>query len=214
MEILKFDISSPNKDIVKKAAAILEKGGVIIFPTDTVYGIAADATNTEAIKKIFKLKKRDTGKPVSVVVKDIKTARFYAYVSKKVEKILGKLLPGPFTVILRKKEKLPDILTAFTGTIGFRIPKFGFTDLLSKEFGRPYTATSANISGKQATCKMSKILETFSNGEILPDAIIDAGDLPVSDASVVVDLTAESPKILRTGPVSKERLFEIIKTLE
>lgn len=214
MEILKFDFKNPDREIIKESAEVIKNGGVVIFPTDTVYGIAVNALDGAAIRKLFRIKNRSGAKPVSIIVKDVKTARHYAAISKKAEEVLNKFLPGPFTVILRKKEKLPEILTAGTDTIGLRIPKCGFTELLSRELEIPYTATSANISGQPPTGKIEVIRKIFSKSEFLPDLIVDAGDLPESEASAVIDLTAQKPKILRTGPVSKEKLFEILKLLE
>lgn len=214
MDVLKFDFDNPNMEVIDKTAEVIKNGGVVVFPTDTVYGLAADATNEEAIKKLFLIKKREIGKPISVIVKDINAARIYAAISKKVENIITKLLPGPYTIVLRIKERLPEILTSERETIGLRIPKCIFTELLSEKLNAPYTATSANISGRPATGNIEEIKKVFSVGEFLPDLIIDAGDLPASEESTIIDLTAEKIKILRIGAVKKEKLFEILKNLE
>jgi len=213
MEILKFDFNDPSKEVIKKTAEVVKRGGVVVFPTDTVYGLAADATNENAIRKLFQIKKRDAGKRISIIIKDINAARAYAAISKKVENTLKNLLPGPYTIVLRKKEKLPEILTAGADTIGLRIPKCVFTDLLAGELGIPYTATSANISGYPATGKIKEVQEYFLEREFRPDLIIDSGDLPESEESTIIDLTSENPKILRIGAVKKEKLFEILKNL-
>lgn len=214
MEILKFDFNKPNKEVVKKTAEVIKNGGVVVFPADTVYGLAADALNEAAVKKLFLIKKRDAGKPISIIVKDVNTARVYSAMSKKVENIINGLLPGPYTVVLRTKEKLPKILTAETDTVGLRIPKCIFTKLLAEKLNTPYTATSANISGHPATGNIGKIKKVFSVGKFLPDLIIDAGDLLASEESTIIDLTTEKIKILRIGAVKKEKLFEILKDLE
>ncbi len=214
MRILKIDFNNPGKEAIKKTAAIIRQGGIVVFPADTVYGLAADATNEGAVKKLFQIKKRNAGKQISVIVKDIKTARFYAAISKKTENILNGLFPGPYTAVLRKKEKLPEILTAETETIGLRIPKCAFTRLLAEELGVPYTATSANISGSPATGKIEEIKKVFSAGEFLPDLVIDAGDLAPSEESTIVDLTSEKLKVLRVGAAGKEKLFEILKKID
>lgn len=214
MDVLKFDFDNPNTEVIDKTAEVIKKGGVVVFPADTVYGLAADATNEKAVKKLFQIKKRDAGKPISIIAKDINTARIYAAISKKVEKVINKLLPGPYTIVLRTKEKLPEILTAGTDTVGLRIPKCIFTELLAEKLNTPYTATSANISGRPATGDIGEIKKVFSVGEFLPDLIIDAGDLPASEESTIIDLTTEELKILRIGAVKKEKLFEVLKNLE
>lgn len=213
MEILKFDLNNPDQEVVGRAGNIIKSGGVVVFPTDTVYGLAVNALDENAVKKLFAIKMRDAKKPVSIIVESVKLARVYTAISKKAETILEKLFPGPVTVILRKKEKLPDILTAGGDTVGVRIPSNTFTALLAAELEFPYTATSANISGEPPSGKIDDVKKIFSESELEPDLLIDAGDLAPSEPSTVIDLAGERPQILRTGPLSKERLFEIIKSL-
>jgi L-threonylcarbamoyladenylate synthase len=186
------------------------KGGTVIFPTDTVYGLGCDATNETAVKKVFKIKGRDEKKPLAIIVRDLEMLKKVAFVDRKLEKALSAILPGAVTLILWRRHKLPDILSANKETIGLRIPDYKLTYLLSENMGRPYVATSANISGEQATTKIDKVLKYFEKNYLKPDLILDAGELKFCEPSTVLDLTSEKPKIVRVGPVDKKKLLEIL----
>jgi len=170
---------------VEKAAKIIKKGGVVVYPTDTVYGLGANALDEKAVKKVFEMKKRDFSKPISIIVRDIEMAKQVASFGRDIEEKLKKLLPGPVTVILFKKKILPDILTAGSNKVGIRIPNCKFTQALMQRLDFPITTTSANISGEPIEGK----------------------------PSTVIDLTGKEPKILRVGPVTKNELKEIFKNL-
>jgi len=170
---------------VEKAAKIIKKGGVVVYPTDTVYGLGANALDEKAVKKVFEMKKRDFSKPISIIVRDIEMAKQVASFDRDIEEKLKKLLPGPVTVILFKKKILSDILTAGSNKVGIRIPNCKFTQALMQRLDFPITTTSANISGEPIEGK----------------------------PSTVIDLTGKEPKILRVGPVTKNELKEIFKNL-
>ncbi|KKS26210.1 MAG: Sua5/YciO/YrdC/YwlC family protein [Parcubacteria group bacterium GW2011_GWA2_42_11] len=212
MKILKVNPENlrDSEEAVIEAAKVMLSGGVVVFPTDTVYGLGADATSARAIDKIFRLKKRDVKKPVSIVVRDLIMAKRVAIVDKRLERALNIVFPGAVTVILLKKYKLPENLTAGGRTIGLRIPDYKLIQFLSENMGRPYVATSANISGEQATTKIGEVIKYFENSLVKPDLILDAGDLKFSQPSTVLDLTGEHPKIIRIGPVSPKKLNEIL----
>jgi len=168
---------------VEKTIEILKKGGVVVYPTDTVDGLGANALDEKAVRKVFEIKKRDFKKPISIIVRDLEMAKQVASFGKDTEKILKKILPGPVTVILYKKKILPDILTGGSNKVGIRIPDCKFTQVLMKKIDFPITTTSANISGE-----------------------------PIEGTpSTVIDLTGPEPQILRIGPVSKEALLKILK---
>lgn len=223
MITFKINPNNPEQEVVDKAVEALKRGGVVIYPTDTVYGLGANALDEKAVKKIFEIKGRDFNKPVSIIVKDREMAKNVANFDKDIEQILEKIFPGPITVILFKKKILSDTLTAGINKIGIRIPDCKFTKILMENLDFPITTTSANISGKGATGDISEIIEQFTNQKIKPayasieatagkpDLIIDAGILPESKPSTVIDLTGPEPKILRVGPVSKEALLKILK---
>lgn len=190
---------------------ILREGGVAVVPTDTVYGILGDAAREEVIRKIVTLKKQSE-KPLPVFVKDIATARKYAYISDAKVKFLERVWPGPVTVLFYHKEKLPSILTPNTDVLGVRIPDHPFLlDLLGR-FETPVAQTSANISGKPPATNLDEIKAYFSEGEGVPDLVVDAGILG-SRPSTVIDFKGERPMVVRTGMISPQELQGIFETV-
>jgi L-threonylcarbamoyladenylate synthase len=194
MEIIK------NNDLaIKKICEVLSGGGAIICPTDTVYGLIADATNKEAVEKIIKIKKRDNAKAISVFVKDIEKIEKIAFVDEKQKYFLKNNLPGKWTVILKRKPNcgLAENLFGGKNTIGIRVIENEFINSILEKTKKILTATSANISGQPASGKIKEILEQFEGQEAQPDLVVDAGDLTESFPSKIVDLTKNKPKILR-----------------
>lgn len=182
------------RDNISVAVQVLEAGGTVIYPTETVYGIGVDAYSNIAIKKLFNIKKRDITKPVSIAVSSVDMIREVAYVDELSKKFIDLLLPGPITIILPAKEILPESLTGENGTIGIRMPDHHIALKLISMFGRPITSTSANISGQPAPKSPDKI-------EINCDFFLDGGTLP-GIPSTVVDITKHV--ILREGSMCKE----------
>jgi len=213
MERLK--VSPKNLDeILKKAMKVIRQGGVIVCPTDTVYGLIADAKNKKAVKKIFKIKKRKEEKPIPIFVRDLKMAKSLVLINKFQEKLLKKVWPGKITVILKAKRLakkiFPKSIISSENKIGLRIPNYKFLNILLEKLNFPLTGTSANISGKPPSTKIKEVLKQFfltKTGGRLPDLILDAGNLKFSRPSTVVDLT--NLKILREGAVPKLRIFKI-----
>ncbi len=159
------------KEIVRKAVKVLKKGGLIVYPTDTVYGIGADATNKKAVSRVFKIKRRS--KPISVLVWNKTMLKKYSYPSK----LSLKKLPGKYTFVLKPKKKLP----VSKSNIGFRIPKHWCTEI-SKQFGKPITTTSANLTGKKTPSSIEKIKGTFGKDISL---YIDSGSLSKKPSRVI-----------------------------
>jgi L-threonylcarbamoyladenylate synthase len=181
------------KDI-KKASDIIKKNGIIIYPTETVYGIGANVFSDGAIKKVFAIKKRDSYKPISVAVSDFKMMDDLAYMDEKERRFIKKLLPGPVTVLLKKKEKVPDMLTSGKELVGIRYPDHKTTIELIQLAGVPVTSTSANVSGEAPPTKVDDI-------KISADYILDCGDCE-GEPSTVVDLV--NRKIVRKGAKYEE----------
>lgn len=177
-----------------KAAAFLKEGGVVICPTDTVYGFLADAANKKAVNKIFKIKKRPKSKPLPIFVKDIRMAKKLAEISGRQEKILKKYWPGKYTFVF-KRIKSVKLYGVAKSTIAIRIPKYKFLNNLLKEINEPLVQTSVNISGEPPIAEMGDIIEKFNKyGDVL---ITDAGNLKKAQPSKIIDLTSENKKILR-----------------
>ena len=182
---------------VKNIVREIKKGKVIVFPTDTVYGLICDAGNKKAVRKIFKIKKRSLQKHLSVFIKDFKTARKIAVIDKKQEKILKSMWPGKLIAVLKAKKKFAQGIVCEFGNIGLRIPNYKLLNGILSEFKKPLAQTSANVSGEPASNKIKDILRQFRNKKNQPDLVIDTGNLKKSKPSKVIDLTGNTPKILR-----------------
>jgi len=198
MRLLKINPKNPSLRAIKIAAGIIKKGGVVIYPTDTIYGIGVNALDQNAIDKVYKIKERPEDKPLSVVMSGIKMAKKYCIISKKQEEIFSALLPGAFTLVFSgKTSKKNEILTMSNGTLSIRIPDYKITTLLSKKLKIPFTATSANISGLPGSGDINKVLRQLGDKEGQIDLVLNAGILPKKNPSVIIDLTKETPKVLR-----------------
>ena len=214
MEIIKINLSTDwnNPKIIHKAITVIQRNGSIVYPTDTVYGLGVNALRGHCLERLFKIKKRPETKPVPVMIGDIAMAKKLAFVDRKTEKVLEAVWPGPVTVVLKKREIVPDILTAGKMTIGLRIPDCRLIQILLANLEEPITATSANFSGSPPLISVAEIIEIFAKAYPRPDLILDAGDLPNSPPSTVLDLTGSQPKILRVGPTSKKDLLKFLGT--
>jgi len=195
-------IESQQKNL-QKILDVLSTEGVIVCPTDTVYGLLADATNKKAVKKVFQIKKRSSKKPFPVFVKDIEMAGKLAIINKKQLKFLKKFWPGKVTVVLRATEEAKKMLAkgiiGEDNKIGLRIPDYKLVNKILGEFKKPLTATSANISGELAIIDIKDVISSFSGQKLQPDLAINEGKLKESEPSTVIDLSASRPKILREG---------------
>lgn len=196
-------------EAVEKASQVFKNGNAVIFPTDTLYALGVDALNINAVERFFALKKRLPNKPVPLFVKDIQMAKELAFIDKKHEKILWKLWPGIFTFIFFKKNKISSRISGETEKVGLRIPDNFFAQALLNKFNSPITASSANISGMEATTDLDKIIKQFSMYSLTPDLIIDAGILKNIEPSTVVDMTSKEPKLLRINQTTLAKMQEI-----
>lgn len=189
-----------SKENSKKAAEIasnvIKKGGVVACSTDTVYGLLADATNKKAVSKVFAIKGREPRKPLPIFVKDIAMAKRLAKVRPLQERYMRKMWPGKVTLVLKSRGKLQKE----TGTkeyIGLRIPKHKLVQEILREIKIPLTGTSANLAGKRSLSDSKDIIEVFQRRKHKPDMVFDAGKLPYSRPSKVIDITGIKPKVLR-----------------
>lgn len=195
--------------VLSSTERVLRSDGIVIAPTDTVYGILGNATKPEVIKKIFRLKQRPEEKALPIFVKDIATARRIAYISDAKAKFLEKVWPGAVTVVFHHKEKLPKSLSGGKDTIAIRIPDH---ELLLKLLGRldfPLISTSANTSSRPPAKNVKEIKEYFVSSKIKPDLMVDGGEL-IGQPSTVIDFTGKEPMVLRTGIVTKSDLDRIL----
>ncbi|MDP4020754.1 MAG: L-threonylcarbamoyladenylate synthase [Candidatus Adlerbacteria bacterium] len=194
-------------EAVTKAVEVLRSGGVILYPTDTVYALAGDALRKEVLEKIYKIKGRDEGKPIHSVFSSLESASEYVEITPLARALAEKFLPGPLTLLLTKKDTVPTWVTAGKDTFGVRIPKNDFCLALAHEFKKPYTTTSANRAGEPTLLSPEEILAQLGKRGEEIDLVIDAGVLPASAASTIVDARGEKPVIVREGVISKEKIF-------
>lgn len=183
---------------LNKIKKILDNDGVIIFPTDTVYGIACNCFSEKAIKKIFDIKKRPENKPINVLSNNLDKIKLVSKnINEKEKFLIDKYMPGALTIILDKNEKVSDILTAGLDTIGVRIPKNNISLRILENVSYPLATTSANISGDSAGIKITDFLKEFDG---VVDAIIDGGETDLKVASTIVRVESDNKlKIIREG---------------
>lgn len=199
-------ILSANSDAISSCVSALLEEKLIIYPTDTLYGIGADATSHIAIEKVFAAKRRPPDKPVSVAVESIERAEEIAIFTPIAYKIAEKLLPGALTIILESRSQIPYLCKE--GKIGIRIPDNPFTLDLLKKFGRPIVATSANLSGGSDPKEISEILE-----EVLEcaDIVVDQGRTKYAERSTIIDLSKNKIEVVREGKIKIEEIERAIK---
>lgn len=201
MQIIKLTKDN-YKDIIAAAKKVLLDSGLVIFPTETCYGVAALATDQKAVDKVLKYKRRIEGKAVSVAVTDRSMAEKYVDLNAEAKKIYQTFLPGPVTVISKDKNLLADGLSAEQGTQGIRIPDYPLALDLVAAVGAPITATSANSAGKKTPYKIADILNNLTDKQkALIDLIIDAGELEHNPPSTIIDTTRSSLQVLRQGRI-------------
>jgi L-threonylcarbamoyladenylate synthase len=189
--------------IVKNTAESIKQGKVIIFPTDTVYGLICDATNKKSVQELFKIKGRKKKKAVPIFVKDIAMAKKIVVINKNQEKFLKKYWPGKVTAVLKTINKRQEIKIYGVDkkTIALRVPGYKIIDALFEKLNRPLTGTSANFSGKPESTKIEDVIGQFWGRKLQPDLVIDIGNLKKSRPSTIIDLTTHKIKILRQGEV-------------
>jgi L-threonylcarbamoyladenylate synthase len=189
---------------IAKIADILRKDGVIAYPTDTFYGLGAGAYSQRAIRKVYLLKKRERGKPLSVAISGIDMAEKVAiFLPPAFSDLSRKFWPGPLTLVIKAKPLFPPQMLGPGGSLALRLPDVPWLLELVRQMDVPITATSANISGEKEIDSREEVIEIFS-GKV--DLIVDGGKTPGGLASTIVDLTSSKPRVLRAGAVPSERL--------
>ena len=177
---------------------------MIAFPTDTFYGLGADALNPRAVEKVFEIKQRDRKKPILVLVSNFgQAADLVKDVPSEAWRLMSRFWPGPLTLVFVASDKVPDLITGGTGKIGIRVPGDPLTTLLLRTFAVPITATSANRSGAASPTTAQEVLETLGHEVAL---ILDAGKTPGGMPSTVVDVTTSPITLLREGQIPAEML--------
>ena len=182
---------------IREAVMILKKGGIVAYPTESSYALGCDVTNHEAMRKVYKLKKRPMSKGLTFIVGSTKTAEKYSILGRSEKNVMKKLMPGRLTLVARGRKG---------GEFAFRIPSNYRALEMAKAFGKPITATSANMSGKEPIFSVKKLLNLW-NGRI--DMILDGGTLARRRPSTVVDIFS-GVNIRRKGPVTKKQIGDAL----
>jgi tRNA threonylcarbamoyl adenosine modification protein (Sua5/YciO/YrdC/YwlC family) len=193
--IFRINPQNPQKRLIDKVAGILSDGGVIAYPTDTIYGFGCDIFNKKAIQRIYHLKKRSPLKPFSFICSDLKNISQYAQVTNLAYKIMKRCLPGPYTFILPGSKLVPKIMLTKRKTVGIRVPNNNICLAIVKSLGHPIISTSVGFSGEEVFTDPQQIEETFGT-QI--DVTIDGGIL-INQPSSIISLMDDRPEVIREG---------------
>jgi len=208
-ELIKIDVNAPDWDKhLDHAAEVLRAGGLVAFPTETVYGLGANALDANAVEGIYKAKGRPSDNPLIVHIAEIEALQsLVASIPATAPKLMEAYWPGPLTLVMPKSDKIPSIITAGLDTVAIRMPSHPIALALIRKAGIPVAAPSANSSGRPSPTLSKHVMEDL-NGKV--DIIIDGGSSRVGVESTVLDLTTEPPMILRPGGITREQLQKIL----
>ena len=193
MKILKTSIDAVDRKVIDEAIDVLSAGGVVLYPTDTVYGLGANIFDDDAVKRVFNIKQRSFLKPLSILVYDVNAIDLVAKVSLNQKEVINNYLPGPYTFILEKSKIVPRTVTSGSSFVGVRVPDNQIACRLASLF--PITTTSANLSDNDVLSSPDEILEQL-NCEV--DLVIDVGPVKSKRPSIIIDYAdKDNPKVLR-----------------
>ena len=204
---IQIDPEKPQDHFIDQAVRVIKSGGVVAFPTRSLYGLGADALNPEGVRHIFKIKNRPLDKPILVLIKDRNSiSEIVTDIPPSAVRIMDAFWPGNVTIVLEATPGLPEALTAGTGKIGVRLPQHPVAFALVKAFDGPITGTSANISGERGCSRVSDL----DNGVTSKlDLILDAGTLKEGKGSTIVDVTVYPPEVVREGEILAAEIFSL-----
>lgn len=192
MKVVKTSLDEFDEDIIFEAINVLADGGIVLYPTDTVYGLGANIFDNKAVRRVFEIKNRSFLKPLSILVKDVKSIDMVAKLSSAQRSCVNNFLPGHYTFILNKRKIVPRYITSGSSYVGVRVPDCELACSLAGIF--PITTTSANLSDDEVLSNPHEILEQL---DCEVDLVIDVGDLNSKKASTIFDLTGLKPKRIR-----------------
>jgi len=190
---------------VEEAVERLRSGGLVVYPTETCYGLGAAVDDLRAVERVYRVKRRPFDRPLTVIVADVEMWSRYAYITPEASKLIRRFLPGPLTIILWKKPTVPDLVNP--DRIGARISSHPVAQALVERLGKPITATSANLHGGPNPYKVEEVCEGV-------DLVLDYGELPRRPPSTIVDLTVKPPAVYRAYPDGPFTSEEVLKALE
>jgi L-threonylcarbamoyladenylate synthase len=201
MNTLKLDLAGDVVPIVERVVHVMQRGGTAVFPTDTLYALGCNGLDPHAGAKVFDIKHRSYVRAVPLLVRDLSWARELAYISPDQEALITRFWPGKVTFVLPRRPLVPSIICGGGQTVGLRAPDFPFLQAMLRHFGYPVAGTSAVVSVNQPSADAGLIAASLATTAPQPDLIVDAGILPHSEPSTVVDLSGRQPRILRQGAV-------------
>jgi L-threonylcarbamoyladenylate synthase len=202
--VIGIDPSDPEEEVLRTIAGILAVDGVMAYPTETFYGLGAILFSRKAVRRVFRLKARNAGKPLSLIVSDIDMIERIAAEPPPVFRLLaGEFWPGPLTLVLKAAASFPAALAGPGHTVALRIPPVAWLRGLVAEIGLPITATSANVSGEMEVKDPAEVVRLFG-GKV--DVIVDGGPTPGGLPSTIVDISGDRPRVLREGAVPASAL--------
>lgn len=192
MKVFKTSIDKLDEKVINEAVNVLADGGVVLYPTDTIYGLGANIFDKKAVRRVFDIKHRSYLKPLSILVGDVGAIDLVAKVSLSQKQTINSYLPGPYTFILNRKKIVPRMVTGGSSNVGVRVPDNEIACRLAGIF--PITTTSANLSDDEVLSTPEEILKQL---DCEVDLVIDVGELNSSNPSSIIDLTGFKPKIIR-----------------
>lgn len=208
MKLFKINHKRPEPEIIQRAAALIERGGVIAFPTRCLYGLGAAAFDAAAVNRVFEIKQRPVKKPILIMInRRRQLERLVLHISEAAALIMDHFWPGRVTLVFEAASTVPGQLTAGTGKIGIRLPGHPVAAALVDALGKPLTGTSANLSGKPG-CRRSNELDPLLVQQL--DGVLDAGPLEGGTGSTVVDVSQDVPQVLREGGISENEILTFI----
>ena len=209
-KIIKVDAFNPDPVIIRQAAVLINKGEVVVCPTDTGYAFCVNALNPKAIARVFGLKGRSFNNPMHVAVHSIAVAEDYARFNEAARYLASHYLPGALTIVLPKKEIIPSMLVAGLDTIGIRIPENNVILNLAEVSGKPLTTTSANISHRPTPYSVDEIVEQLGKELVKVALVLDQGSIKSRELSTIVDLSVEPAQLIRQGRISWLEIREVL----
>jgi len=211
-DVLKINPIRPEEDLIGLAARVLQNGGVIGYPTETVYGIGCSVFNADAVNRIYDLKNRDRSKALILIAADVmQISDLVEEIPEAAERLMENFWPGPVTLVFKASPRLQQFAFRKLKTIAIRIPDCAICLALLKACGVPIVSTSANLSGEPASTTALEVMNTF--GSTL-DLIIDGGETPSKTPSTVVDVTRSPARIIREGAISTLEINTVLDTVQ
>lgn len=210
-QVLIVDSKKPERKIIDKAVKIIKAGGLIVYPTDTVYGLGTNALNSQAVLRVFDVKNRPLDQALPLIVSGLEMAEELASVTEEAKRLAQAFWPGALTIILEKKPVVPSVVIGRKLGVGLRAPNHVVPTIITRMSGLPLTATSANRHGGANPIDVREVLNQLGEGI---DLILDGGRTKVGISSTVIDLTRIPPLIVRKGPVTKEMIEGVIGHVE